>query len=136
MNQTKCNHSPRRLEHHHQPLLPWRAFLGRLARSGAMAAAVIIVSLAIGTLGYHHIEGLAWIDALLNASMILSGMGMISELHTTGGKLFASAYALFSGIVFLTIAAILFTPLLHRLMHHFHLDQQSPEKPPRTQPPK
>lgn len=132
-------HSPKptrtalRFEHHHQPLLPLRVFIRRLLKFGVLAAAVILVALTIGTVGYHTIEGLNWVDSLLNASMILSGMGMVAELHTTAGKLFASAYALFSGVIFLTVAVILFTPLLHRLLHHFHLDEHSGEnsrKPP------
>lgn len=116
--------------------MPFPAFIRRLLRFATLAAAVIAASLTLGVLGYRFIEGLSWVDAVLNASMILAGMGMVSELHTTGGKLFASAYALFSGIIFLTVAAILFTPLLHRLLHHFHLDEptsQAGNKQPERQ---
>ena len=70
--------------------------------------------------GYHQTEGLPWLDALLNASMILSGMGPVQELHTTAGKLFASFYALFSGVMFITLAGVLFAPVFHRFLHKFH----------------
>jgi hypothetical protein len=79
-------------------------------------------SLAIGVLGYRLLEGLSWIDAFLNASMILGGMGEINELHTDAGKIFASIYALFSGGVFLAVASILIAPIAHRIMHRLHLE--------------
>ncbi len=109
-------------EHRQQPLLPRIAFLARMARSALTAITVVIVAWAIGTLGYRVFEGLPWIDALLNAAMILSGMGPVSELHTTGAKLFAALYAIFSGFVFLTVAAVLIGPVLHRMLHRFHLE--------------
>lgn len=112
----------RKYEHRTDPLMPRTRFLLRLARSGALAVLLIGASLFLGILGYHSIEGLPWTDSLLNASMILGGMGPVDTLHTEGGKLFASFYALFSGIMFLTIAAILFAPVVHRLLHKFHLD--------------
>ena len=82
------------LERRHEELLPRRKFLHRQLKYGLAAGGVVITSLALGTLGYHEIAGLAWIDALLNASMILAGMGPIDPLRTTAGKLFASAYAI------------------------------------------
>ena len=82
----------------------------------------MVISLALGTLGYQQTEGLAFVDALLNAAMILTGMGQIAELHTTAGKLFGTFYALFSGVVFLTTVAVLLAPVLHRFLHHFHLE--------------
>jgi hypothetical protein len=109
-------------EHKHQPLLTSAMFIRRVIRSVGLSAAIVITVLAIGILGYHEIAGLAWIDALLDASMILSGMGPVSPLTTAAGKIFASAYALFSGIVFVTIAAVVIAPLLHRMMHHFHIE--------------
>ena len=96
-----------------------------------MFAGVVAVSLAIGTVGYHSLAGLDWIDALLNAAMILTGMGPVSPLSSPGAKVFASAYALFSGIVFLVSVGILVTPLLHRLMHRFHLEEDLEPSPPR-----
>jgi hypothetical protein len=114
-------------EHHTEPLLPRPAFLRRMANHGLVAAGVTLAALAIGVAGYRGFEGLSWPDAVLNASMILGGMGPVSPLHTTAGKLFASAYALFSGVVFLAIAGLLFVPLLHRLLHRFHLETEDGE---------
>jgi hypothetical protein len=111
-------------EHRHQPLIPFRIFLRRILHNVFIAGAVAATALGIGILGYRFTENLPWIDALLNASMILGGMGPVSELHTTAGKLFASWYALFSGVVFITSAGILVAPLLHRFLHHFHLEEK------------
>src|SRR5262245_55622539 len=94
-------------EHQQEPLLPRRKFLRRVARSLTIAAGIIGISLGIGILGYHWLEKLSWIDSLLNASMILTGMGPIHQPQTTVGKLFASFYALFSGVIFLTVAGVL-----------------------------
>ena len=109
-------------EHHSQPLLPRAAFLLRLASHAGIAMGVVLGSLAMGILGYHFLEGLAWIDALVNAAMILGGMGPVDALHTNAGKLFASFYALYSGIVFLLAVGIIFAPVFHRILHHFHLE--------------
>ena len=113
------------------PLLPRAAFLRRLARHGGIAFALVAVSLAIGILGYHVLEGLAWIDALLNAAMILGGMGPVDQVHTTGGKIFAAFYALYSGLIVLAVAAVLFAPLLHRFLHRFHLELADQKEKPR-----
>jgi len=110
-------------EHRTQPVLPRSKFLRRLARHGGAAVLLLAASLAVGVLGYHDIEGQAWIDALLNASMILGGMGPVGELHTAGGKLFASAYALYSGVAFLVTVGIVITPLAHRLLHRLHAER-------------
>jgi hypothetical protein len=107
-------------ERHHEPLLPRAQFLLRLARHAAAALLLFAGSLGIGVLGYHELEGLAWIDALLNASMILGGMGPVDALRTEAGKIFASLYALYSGLVVLVVAGVIFAPLLHRLLHRFH----------------
>lgn len=109
-------------ERRHQPLLSRTRFFIRLARSVAASAAIVAAALGIGIVGYHQFAGMAWIDAFLDASMILSGMGQINPLTTTAGKVFASVYALFSGIVFVAIATIIVAPVLHRLLHHFHLE--------------
>ena len=109
-------------EHRHKPLLSRAAFAARLARSSALAALLIAVSLGIGVLGYHLFAGLGWVDALLNASMILTGMGPVDPLKTTGAKLFASVYALFSGVAFLTVVGLLMAPVVHRFLHRFHLE--------------
>jgi hypothetical protein len=109
--------------HRHAVLLPRSVFLRRLAKNALIGIAVIAGSLLLGTAGYHGFAGLSWIDALLNASMILGGMGPVNELHTTAGKLFASAYALFSGLAFLATAGILLAPVAHRLLHRLHADR-------------
>ncbi len=87
-----------------------------------LAAGVLLIALGIGILGYRLIAGLSWVDAVMNAAMILGGMGPVDPIATTGGKLFAAAYALFSGVVFLVAAGVLVAPLLHRVLHHFHLE--------------
>lgn len=93
-----------------------------MGRNISMAAVLVAASLGVGMLGYHGMEGLSWLDAFLNASMILTGMGPVNELHTAGGKFFAGCYAIFSGVVFLTMAAVLFAPALHRFLHRMHLE--------------
>jgi hypothetical protein len=108
-------------EHHNQPLLSIQNFFGRILRHGLLSIALLIGSLGIGILGYHFLEGLSWIDALVNASMILGGMGPVNPLQTTAGKVFASFYALYSGMVFLIIAGVMLAPIVHRFLHHFHL---------------
>lgn len=113
---------PHRFERRHEPLLPRRQFLARVARHSLMAAALLAVSLAIGVGGYHGLERQPWLDALLNASMLLGGMGPVGELHTTAGKLFASIYALYAGLVFLVSAGVLVAPVLHRALHRFHVE--------------
>jgi hypothetical protein len=109
-------------EHRKQPLLPRHLFFRRMLGHGLLASCVILACLGIGVVGYHFSEGLSWLDAVLNASMILGGMGPVSTLHTVVGKWFASTYALFSGMVFLATAGILVAPLAHRLLHHLHFE--------------
>jgi len=112
-------------EHRSQPLLPRHLFIRRVTWHLLSALAVIFGSLFIGIIGYHFTEGLTWLDSLLNASMILGGMGPVNELHTSGGKVFASFYSLFSGIVFLVTAAILVAPVVHRFLHRLHLEAKT-----------
>ena len=109
-------------EHRRDRLLPRAAFLRRLVRHAGGALALIAASLTIGILGYHFLEGLEWIDALLNAAMILGGMGPVNEIHTVAGKVFASIYALYSGLIVLVVAGVLFAPVFHRFLHRFHLE--------------
>jgi hypothetical protein len=104
------------------PLLPRRQFFARIVRSLSLGLAVIAVCLGIGMVGYHSLEKLSWIDAFLNASMILSGMGPAATLQTTGGKLFAGFYALFSGLALISILGIMMAPIVLRVLHKFHLD--------------
>jgi len=106
-------------------LLPRVKFIRRVLAHGLLAAGVLGTALGIGVVGYHLTEDMPWLDALLNASMILSGMGPVSELHTSGGKLFASFYALFSGVMFLASAGLVIAPLAHRLLHWLHLESET-----------
>ena len=110
-------------EHHTLPLLSRRAFLLRVARFTGLALLLILGALSLGVVGYHFLGGLPWLDALVNASMILGGMGPVDALHTVAGKLFASFYALFSALTILAAGGVLFAPLFHRFLHRFHLDQ-------------
>jgi hypothetical protein len=108
-------------EHHSQPLATQAEFAQRMLRYGLVTAGIILSSLVVGMLGYHYLESLSWIDSLLNASMILGGMGAVNTLQTSAGKIFASLYALYSGIILLASVGILVTPVFHRFMHRFHL---------------
>ncbi|HEY4799754.1 MAG TPA: hypothetical protein VII99_11805 [Bacteroidia bacterium] len=111
-------------EHHKKPILSRNEFYVRLLRNLLWSAMIIFFSLLLGILGYHFTENLGWLDSLLNASMILTGMGPVNAMTTTAGKLFASFYALFSGIAFLTTMAVVIAPVLHRFLHKFHLDEK------------
>ena len=114
-------------EHKDEPLLPSAAFVFRLGRSFLVTFLIVVVSLLLGSVGYRYLGQLPWIDALLNAAMILTGMGPVDAMTTTGGKLFATFYALYSGIAFLTMMAVVLAPLIHRLLHTFHLDEEDQE---------
>jgi hypothetical protein len=105
------------------PELPTQAeFLAHIARNLAISTVMLGGALGIGTIGYHVFGDLPWIDALLNAAMILTGMGPVDTMTSVAGKLFATAYALFSGVFFVTIAAVTLSPAVHRLLHRFHLE--------------
>ena len=110
------------LENRHSPLLPFQQFLWRLMRAFATGLIAIAIALGFGMIGYHHFVHLSWDDAFVNAAMILSGMGPLSPLPTPAAEIFAGCYALFSGLAFITIIGLMFTPVLHRLYHKFHLD--------------
>jgi len=109
-------------EHQRQTLTATRHYVVRWLRSLAVAVCILLPSLGLGVLGYHFIGQLHWIDALLNASMILTGMGPVDPMQSAGAKLFAACYALFSGIVFITTAGVLLAPVVHRVLHRFHLE--------------
>ena len=111
-------------EHHAEPLASPTLFAQRLVRFGLFSGGMILFSLSIGILGHHFFESLSWIDSLLNASMILGGMGPVNPLQTNAGKIFASFYALYSGIILLASVGVLATPIFHRLMHRFHLEME------------
>lgn len=106
----------------HHPLLPRHLFLRRFVRNWLLGLALIGVSLAGGMAGYEYFEGMSMVDAFVNASMILSGMGPMGDLRTTGGKIFAGCYALYSGLALITVAAITLSPVFHRFLHRFHLE--------------
>ena len=106
-----------------QPLMP-AAFRSRLVTHLGIVLAVVAVSLGVGMLGYMELEALTPIDAFLNASMLLGGMGPVNTPLTWGGKLFAGCYALYAGLVFIATAALIFTPVLHRVIHKFHWDSK------------
>jgi len=109
-------------EHRREPLVPRRVFLVRMAKHFLGALGLVVGTLWFGMAGYHWFEGLSWLDAYLNAAMILGGMGPVAELHTTSGKVFTGSYALFAGIVFLAGMALVLAPVVHRAIHRFHLD--------------
>ena len=109
-------------EHFRQPIISRKAFFLRIVWHVIIALGIVFVSLGIGIVGYHEFEGLSWIDATANASMILGGMGPLNQLQTNAGKLFASFYALFSGIIFLVAVAVLLAPVVHRFLHRFNFD--------------
>lgn len=111
-------------EHKTEQLLPLPKFLKRVVLALLLALGIVGVALAIGILGYHRFASLSWIDSLMNASMILTGMGPIAFMPTTTAKLFASGYALFSGVVFLSAMGLLLSPIFHRILHTFHLDDE------------
>ena len=110
-------------EHRRQQILPRRAFLFRLMRFTGAALLLVVVSWGIGILGYRTLEGMSWIDATLNAAMILGGMGPVNPLRNDAAKIFASGYALFSGLVLIGVMGIILTPITHRLLHKFHLEK-------------
>lgn len=110
-------------EKKHQPVAPFSVFLLRLLYSFSIGVMTIMIALAVGMLGYHYFENKNGIDAFLNASMILSDMGIASPILTPGGKMFASCYALFSGLIFVSVMGVIFAPIIHRFLHHFHSEE-------------
>ena len=111
-------------ERRKQPLLSAAKFTRRVIRHFALALLILAIGLGIGVSGYHCLERLNWIDALLNASMILGGMGPVDPPHSSAAKIFASAYALFAGLVFISIASLIVAPFAHRILHRFNLDKE------------
>jgi len=115
-------------EQHKKPLIGRKEFIRRQLRYTGFSLIVLFFSTGIGVMGYHFFGELSWIDAFLNAAMILTGMGPVDHLNTDNGKLFAAFYALFSGISFLTFVAVLFAPIYHRFLHKLHLDIEDETK--------
>lgn len=119
-------------EHRHTPILPPGAFLLRLLRHSAWVAGLLGLSLYAGMLGFHAIEGMSWIDAFLNASMLLGGMGPVFDKPLSdAGKIFAGCYALYAGLAFIAVAGILLAPVVHRVLHRLHWEE--PERAARPQ---
>ncbi len=117
----------KKFEQSHHQLLPLKSFISRVLTFSFYASLILVISLCIGILGYHYIGNLPWIDALVNASMILTGMGPVNLMTTYSAKLFTSFYALFSGIAFLSTSAVLFAPIIHRFLHALHIDESDSE---------
>ncbi len=110
-------------EHYTKPLLPPKLFLLRVLRYVGFTIFLLGVSLGIGMIGYHYVDELSWLDSLLNASMILTGMGPVDPMKNDAAKWFASIYAIFSGVAFLSTVAVFLSPLVHRFLHRHHLDE-------------
>ncbi|HLG36277.1 MAG TPA: hypothetical protein VI757_15465 [Bacteroidia bacterium] len=117
-----------KLEHHKQEIVPLPRFILRLGRYALFALLLIFISVIIGTLGYHYYGQLNWIDSFHMACMILTGMGPVAEMTTDRAKLFSSFYALYSGVAFLSIVAVFFAPIIHRLLHILHVERGEDEK--------
>jgi hypothetical protein len=113
-----------RFEHRSEPIASAARFSSRLARNGVWACAIVAASLVVGMAGYMGFEGMTGIDAFLNAAMILSGMGPVTPLHTTAGKLFAGFYAIVSGLLLFAVAGLVLAPVYHRLLHRFHVEER------------
>jgi hypothetical protein len=111
-------------EHRKQPLAPRSTFYQRILRNILLALLIMAVCLAIGVLGYHFTADIPWLDALHNASMILSGMGPVVDITSIAGKWFSSFYALFSGIVFIANVGVILAPAVHRIFHRLHLEEE------------
>mgnify|MGYP000225740191 FL=1 len=107
-----------------EPLATRQVFAGRLLRSIIIGSLIVAAALFGGMAGYHVFEGLAWIDAFVNAAMILSGMGVLAAPVSVEGKLFAGLYAIFCGLVLIAATAIMFTPVIHRFLHQMHMDDE------------
>lgn len=111
-------------EHRSARPIPFRQFLRRLLRHFGLVAAVVVVSLAIGMAGYMGLARMSWVDAFMNASMLLGGMGPVGELPTDASKVFAGLYALYAGLVFIVSAGVLLAPIVHRILHRLHADRK------------
>ncbi len=109
-------------ERYRQPLLPLKAFYRRMLRSLAFSFSLLIVTILVGSAAFRLIEKFSWIDSFLNCALIMTGVGMVGVVNTAAGKIFTGLYSVVSTLVFFTVLAIIFTPLLHRLLHKFHLD--------------
>ncbi len=111
-----------RFEHRSHPVASRRKFMRRMFVAVGLWAVLTLVGLVIGMAGYAYFEGMSLVDAYVNAAMILSGMGPVSELKTTGGKIFAGSYAIFSGLIIVVATGIVLAPIFHRVLHRFHVE--------------
>ncbi len=116
-----------KLESHKQKVTPFPKFIFRLGKYGLFAFGLVIFSVIFGTIGYHHFAQISWLDSLPMACMILTGMGPVEEMKTSTAKIFSSIYALYSGVAFLSITAVFFAPIIHRLLHILHVEQDDNE---------
>jgi hypothetical protein len=123
MNHSKGSRSFWNFEHRKQPLLSNRAFVRRLALAALISILLLAVWTVVGMVGYHSLAGLSWTDSFLNSAMIVGGMGPVDALTSPSAKLFAGFYALFSGVIFLSVFGLLIGPVFHRFLHRFHLDE-------------
>lgn len=105
------------------PLISRMAFFWRLVRQLALTLALGVVSLGVGMVGYRYFEDMSWLDAFVNASMLLGGMGQVDALHTVGGKMFAGCYALYCGVFVIVCGGLLLVPVFHRVLHYFHAEE-------------
>ena len=110
-------------EHHSAPVLPWPAFVRRMLRHGRYVLVIVGVSVGLGMIGFHLLALEGWVDAFLNATMLLGGMGPVGEIHSDAGKIFAGLFALYAGLVFIAALALLTAPALHRLLHKLHAEE-------------
>lgn len=115
------------MEHKSQKVLAFPSFLVRMSRYGLFALSLVIFSISFGTIGYRLVADLSWLDSFYMASMILTGMGPVADMNTDLAKLFSSFYALYSGVAFLSITAVFFAPIIHRLLHILHVEDPNPE---------
>ncbi|HSP61831.1 MAG TPA: hypothetical protein VLQ90_02510 [Pyrinomonadaceae bacterium] len=120
----KSSRGPLQFERRHEQLAPISVFVKRVIASLAIALALIAIALGIGISGYHLLGGFGWIDSLLEASMILGGMGPVAQISGDGVKIFASLYALFSGLIFIAVMGVVLSPIVHRFLHKFHVDEE------------
>jgi len=117
-------HSWQKFERRHDKLAPISIYVQRILASLGLASLLILLGLLVGIIGYHFIAGFNFVDSLLEASMILGGMGPVRELPNDTAKVFASIYALFSGVIFIALMGIILSPIAHRVMHKFHIDDK------------
>ncbi len=114
-----------RFEHHKEKIAPFPVFLKRVLKYALFAGILILFSLSLGTIGYHLIAKLRWLDSFHMACMILTGMGPVNDMKTDGSKIFSSLFALYSGVAFLSITAVFFAPIVHRFLHLLHLEEDT-----------